>query len=73
MKKPWYLDSKCSRHMTSNDSLFQELNHNRSGSVTFGENSKGAIQGIGTISNNSQTQIKHVLYVEGLKHNLLSI
>ena len=32
-----------------------------------------AIQRIGTISNNSQTQIKHVLYVEGLKHNLSSI
>ena len=69
MKKPWYLDSGCSRHMISDESLFQELDRNRSGSITFGDNSKGEIQGIGTIGNNSQTQIKHVLYVEGLKHN----
>ena len=59
--------------MIDNDSLFQELYCNRNGSVTFGDNSKGVIQGIETIGNNSQTQIKHVLYVEGLKHNLLSI
>ena len=59
--------------MTGDESLFQELDRNRGGSVTFGDNSKGAIQGIETISNNSQTQIKHVSYVEGLKYNLLSI
>ena len=47
--------------------------HNRSENVTFCDNSKEAIQGIGTIGNISQTQIKHVLYVEGLKHNLLRI
>ena len=73
MKKPWYFDSGCSRHMTDDESLFQELDRNRSGSVTFGDNSKRAIQGIGTIGNNSQTQIKHVLYAESLKHNLLNI
>ena len=73
MKKPWYLDSECLRHMIGDESLFQELDRNRGGSITFGDNSKGAIQGIETIGNNSQTQIKHVLYVESLKHNLLSI
>ena len=49
MKKRWYLDSGCSRHMIGDESLFQELDQNKSGSVTFGENSKGAIQWIGTI------------------------
>ena len=24
-KKPWYLDNGCTRHMTSDKSLFQEL------------------------------------------------
>ena len=43
MKKPWYLDSGCSRHMTCYKSLFQELNRNRSGNVTFGDNTKGVI------------------------------
>ena len=73
MKKPWYLDNGCSRHMINDESLFQELDWNRSESVTFGDNFKGAIQRIRTIGNNFQTQIKHVLYIEGLKHNLLSI
>ena len=72
-KQLWYLDSGCSRHMKGDESLFQKLDRKKSGNVSFGDNSKGAIQGIETIGNNSQTQIKHVLYVEGLKHNLLSI
>ena len=59
--------------MIGHGSLFQELDRNRSGSITFGDNSKRVIQWIGTIGNNFQTQIKHVLYVEGLKHNLLNI
>ena len=70
MKKPWYLDSGYSRHMTSDKSLFQELDGNQSGNVTFGDNSIGVIQGIGTIGNTSQFQI---LFVEGLMHDLLSI
>ena len=59
--------------MIGDEILFQELDRNREGSVTFSDNSKWVIQGIRTIGNNSQAQIKHVLYVEGLKHNLLSI
>ena len=59
--------------MTGDESLFQELNKNKSGSVSFDDNSKGVIRGIGTIGNNSHTQIKNVLLVENLKYNLLSI
>ena len=29
MKKPWFLDNGYSRHMTSDKSLFQELDDNR--------------------------------------------
>ena len=57
-KQPWYLDNGCSRHMTGDESLFQELNKNNSGNVSFGDNSKGFIRGIGTIGNNSHAQIK---------------
>ena len=56
--------------MTSDKSLFQELDGNRNGNVTFGDNSKGVIQEIGTIGNTSLTLIKHVLYGEGFMHNL---
>ena len=40
MKKHWYLDSGYSRHMNGDKSLFQKLDRNRSGNVTFGDNSK---------------------------------
>ncbi|EOY31731.1 Uncharacterized protein TCM_038845 [Theobroma cacao] len=72
-RQPWYLDNGCSRHMTSNENLFAKLDRKKCGSVSFGDDSKGIIQGIRTIGNISQTQIKHVLFVKGLKHNLLSI
>ena len=62
------LDNGCTRHMISDKSLFQELDGNKSGNITFGDNSNGVILGIGTIGNTSQSQI---LFVEGLMHDLL--
>ena len=43
------------------------------GSVTFGDNGQGKIVGIGKIQINSITFIDNVLYVKGLKHNLICI
>ena len=43
------------------------------GYVTFGDNNKGRSMGEGNMGNQHKTQIKNVLYVDGLKHNLLSI
>ena len=34
-KQLWYLDSGCSRHMTGDESLFQELDRKKSGNVSF--------------------------------------
>ena len=48
-KQPWYLDSGCSRHMTGDENLFQELDRKKSGNVSFGDNSKGIIRGIGIL------------------------
>ncbi|KAK8674770.1 hypothetical protein V6N13_032873 [Hibiscus sabdariffa] len=69
----WYLDSGCSRHMTGDKSRFLEFKSKSGGVVTFGDNSKGNIEGIGSIGNHSSILIDDVLYVNGLKHNLLSI
>ena len=41
--------------------------------VTFGDNSKGKIIGIGSIVKDSSTIIENIFLVKGLKHNLLSI
>jgi len=43
------------------------------GYLTFGDNDKGIIIGEGNIGNQHKTQIKNVLYVNGLKHNLFII
>ena len=57
--------------MTSDESLFQEFDRNKSGNVSFGDNSKGVIRGIETIGNNSHTQIKNTLLVENLKYKFV--
>ena len=49
-----------------------DLKPKNGGDVTFGDNLKGQIEGIGTIGNKSFISIKNVLLVNGLKHNLLS-
>ena len=59
--------------MIGDESLFQELDRNKSGNIFFGDNSKGVIQGIGTIGNSSHTQIKNMFLVKNLKYNVLSI
>ena len=70
--KKWFLDSGCSRHMTGNKRLFLHLKKEERNDVVFGDNGRGKVKGIGSINVNSAL-IKDVLYVDGLKYNLLSI
>ncbi|GKV40372.1 hypothetical protein SLEP1_g48027 [Rubroshorea leprosula] len=72
-KEKWYLDSGCSRHMTGDKSQFLNLEAMEGGTVTFGDNAKGHIKGIGQVGKNSGLIIENVYYVQGLKHNLISI
>src|SRR3954468_11331563 len=72
-KKPWYLDSGCSRHMTGDRESFVSFKNKEGGTVTFGNNDKAKIKGIGSIGKKGTIFINNVQYVEGLKHNLLSI
>jgi len=43
------------------------------GTVTFGDDSKGKIVGIGNIKIGSSPMIENVALVDGLKYNLLSV
>ena len=43
------------------------------GAVSFGDNSKGKIIGVGNFGNVSSTLNENACLVENLKHNLLSI
>ena len=69
----WYLDSSWSRHMTGDRSLFKVFESKKGGNVTFGDGSKSHIKGKGIISLVGLPDIANVLYVEGLRVNLLSI
>ena len=66
----WYLDSSCSRHMTGDRSLFKDFKSKKCGNVTF---SDGSIKGKGIISLLRLLDIANVLYMDGLRMNLLSI
>ena len=69
----WYLDSDCSRHMTRDRSLFKVFESMKGGNITFGDGSKSQIERKGIISLPGLPDITNVLYVEGLRVNLLSI
>ena len=69
----WYLDSGCSRHMTGDRSLFKVFESKKGGNVTFGDGNKSWIKGKGIISLSGLPDIANILYVEGLRVNLLSI
>ena len=59
--------------MTGDESKFISLEKKRGGKVTLGDNTTCQVLGSGTIKVTSLLTIEKVLFVEGLKHNLLSI
>ena len=59
--------------MTGDKDQFNNLDAKDGGHVTFGDNAKGQIVGIGEIGNPQSLSIYHILFFDGLKHNLLSI
>ena len=59
--------------MIGDKSFFTKLSSIDGGLVTFGDNKKGIIIGIGSIVISPNRSIQNVLLVDGLKHNLLSI
>ena len=69
----WYLDNGCSRHMIEDKTLFKTLKEKVGDYVTFGDGSHAQILGKGTIEIPGLPLLKDVLYIKGLKANLLSI
>ena len=49
--------------------MFATLQPKDSGYVTFGDNNKSKIIGVGSIGKDHSPIIENVLLVEGLKHN----
>jgi FtsZ-binding cell division protein ZapB len=73
-KDPWYIDSGCSKHMSGDKEKFITLSERKAGNVTFGNNAPGKVRGTGMVSlSNGKGKAQNVLFVDGLKHNLLSV
>ena len=53
--------------------MFSSLTPKDGGYVTFRDNKKGKIIGVGSIGKSNSSNIENVLLVDGLRHNLLSI
>ncbi|MCO5611034.1 hypothetical protein L7F22_065284 [Adiantum nelumboides] len=74
----WYFDSGASRHITSRKDLFCSLDAAPAGKkVTCANNASNPIKGVSkiliTISEGSDLCLPDVLYVPGIKKNLLSV
>ena len=72
-----YLDSGASNHMTGSKKALYELDDNVTGTVKFGDGSRVAIQGRGTIifrcQNGEHHALMDVYYIPQLHSNIISI
>jgi hypothetical protein len=60
--------------MTCDKSKFLSLKESKSGNATFGNDAPGKIRGKGLVRlSNGRGKAQDVLFVDGLKHNLLSV
>jgi hypothetical protein len=69
----WYLDSACSKHMTGDRALLKDIQMGKGGRITFGDGNQAKVIGNGQIDIPGIDVSQKVLYVEGLKANLLGI
>ena len=73
----WYLDSDASNHMKGSKEAFSELDGNVTGTVKFGDGSRVAIRGRGTIifrcQNGEHRALMDVYYIPQLHSSIISI
>ena len=69
----WIIDSGCSHHITWDKTKFEHFEDYDGGSVRFGNNDPCCIKGRGRISLTKELVCENAYWVEGLKHNLLSV
>ncbi|XP_019429362.1 PREDICTED: uncharacterized protein LOC109336966 [Lupinus angustifolius] len=73
----WFLDSGCSNHMTSHKEWFIDFDPSRKRKVKFVDDNTLKVEGAGDVvimmQNGSKALILNVLFVHGMRCNLLSI
>ena len=70
------LNSGCTQHMTRDSRMFNSINTSRDNefdSITFCDNGKGKVKGLGKIAISNDMSISNVLLVESLNFNLISM
>lgn len=70
---PWIIDSGCSHHMSGDKSKFEHLEHYDGGIVRFRNDEPCYVKGKGCIALTNELKCDNAYWVEGLKHNLLSV
>ncbi|XP_047178495.1 uncharacterized protein LOC124845441 [Vigna umbellata] len=77
LDKGWYLDSGCSNHMTCNREWLVNFDNTKKSKARFADDNTLMVEGMGDViinrKNGSQALISNVLFVPGMKCNLLSI
>ncbi|XP_012855556.1 PREDICTED: uncharacterized protein LOC105974943 [Erythranthe guttata] len=66
-------NSGCSKHMTGVPNYLKNLHNVSGGQVTLGDGNKTFVKGEGNLDVGGLPNLDNVLYVEGLKSNLLSV
>eukprot|EP00253_Pinus_taeda_P026536 PITA_26536 len=70
----WYIDSGCSKHMTGDKEKLQSYSAlEKERKVSFGNDTPALIKGKGSVLLKEKVKAGNVMYVDGLKHNLLSV
>lgn len=72
-KYDWIIDSGSSHYMTGDMNKFVEFNSCDGRIFRVGNNVACHIKGIGSITLDGKTNTNDVYFVDGLKHNLLSV
>src|SRR3954462_9430650 len=69
------MDSGCTNHMTGDKELFNEdkLTESSQKYITFGDNNKGKVIGLGKVAISKDKHIDKVMRVQSLGYNLMSI
>jgi len=70
----WYIDNGCSKNMTGDKEKLQSYSALEKGKkVSFGNDTPAVIKGKGIVQLKEKVKAGNVLYVDGLKHNLVSV
>lgn len=75
--KIWFLDTGCSNHMTGRKVWLEDFDESKKSKNKFANNNSLQLEGTDNIviqiSNWAKAMINNVLYVPGMKCNLLSV